>query len=137
MWSWLDSGIGLGKLLRVRLADEGELGHEVVPEERQHLGLQAIIGQLFHVHVMVREAVMFEGQVGGVAPAVHLTGQEGDALGGGRFAHEGREVGRQRGERQLVDDTVTFIVPREGERGRRFGGMRGERVRKQLVFSSV
>ena len=107
--------LGLGKLLRVRLADEGELGHEVVPENRQHLGLEAVVGQLFHVHVMVRETVMFERQVGRVAPAVHLARQEGDALGSGGFAHEGREVGRQGGERQLVDDAVALIIPRPGE----------------------
>lgn len=98
-------------------ADQGELGHKIVAENWQHLRIQAIGGQLFDVHVMVREAVMFEREIGCVAPAVHLARQEGDAFGGSWLAHESREVSRQRGESQLIDGTVAFIIPGDSQGG--------------------
>ena len=104
--------VRLGELLRVRLADEGELGNKVVAENGQQLRLQPVIGQLFHVHIMVGEAVMLEGQIRRVAPAVHFAGEEGDALRGVGRADEGGEIGGQRREGELVDAPVTFIVPR-------------------------
>jgi hypothetical protein len=57
-------------------------------------------------------ARLFERQVGHVAPAIGLTGQERDAFRRSRGAREGGKVLRQRGERERVDDPVSLVVPR-------------------------
>jgi hypothetical protein len=74
------SDIGLGKLVRVGLAEKGELGDEIVAEDREQLRLQAIIGQFFHVDVMVGEAAILERKVGRVAPASSKPPTEGGDL---------------------------------------------------------
>src|SRR5258706_3570496 len=103
--------IGFRKLFRMRLASESELGDKIITEYRQHLRLQPISCQLFDVDVMVRLLEMSERYFLGVAPAIGFPSQEGNAFGVGRVTNEGREIGRQRRQRQLVDQTVAFIIP--------------------------
>ena len=70
-------------------------------------------------------------EVGGVAPAVGFAGEEGDALAGLGGFNEGGEIRGQRGERELVDETMAFVIPslanilaeqkRDGKSGKKSG----------------
>ena len=113
--SWIDGGyfakIGGSNLKEM----ESKLRHVVISKNREHLRVQTIGLQGFNIDVMIWSVVMFKRQVGRVSPAIWFAGQEGNAFCRGRGAHEGRKIRRQRSERQLVDQSMAFIIP--GSRG--------------------
>jgi len=111
------AGIGRGEPLGAGLSRDRQVGHEIVAKHRQGLRLQPVKFQLLDVEVMVGVVKMFERQVGGVAPAVGLAGEEGDPLACGGRADERREIGGEGGKRQLVDNAVDGVVPRQGVGG--------------------
>ena len=102
-------GVNGRKILGMRGAGEGELRGEIVAEMRQVVFINAVFGELIEVDVMVGGVEMIE--VGGVAPAVGFAGEEGDALAGLGGFNEGGEIRGQRGERELVDETMAFVIP--------------------------
>ena len=53
---------------------------------------------------------------GDIAPAVGFAAEEGDALAGGCGEREGGEIGGERSQGELIDDSMAFIIP--GEAGK-------------------
>ena len=60
---------------------------------------------------MVEAVAVLDREIGVVAPAVRLAREKGDAFRVGRLADERGEIPGQRGERQLVDDAMAFVIP--------------------------
>ena len=97
---------------RVGLAAGGELQGKFITERTQRRRVEPGPIQLFEVEVMVEVVRVPERQFGVVSPAVRFAGEESDPLGGGRLAHEGRKIRRQRRQRELVDNAMAGVVPR-------------------------
>jgi len=77
-------------------------GDEIVAQRRQLVGSQSVDFQVFNVDVVVRSVDMLQGQVGGIAPSVGFTPEEGDALNAFRLSDKRREIRGQGGHGQLV-----------------------------------
>src|SRR5436190_12561074 len=64
---------------------------------------------------MLRFLAMLQRQIGSVAPAIRLSGEEGHAVPGFRGSNKGWEIGGQRSQGQLIDDPVPFVIPGRGD----------------------
>ena len=109
---------------------------EVIAKRRQRFGLQTARPHVLEVDIVVGIVEVLQRQIGGIPPAVGFAGEKSDALGGGGLFHEGREVGGQRGEGELVDEPMAFVVPgasaaHDGEKGQR----RNNQILHALIHS--
>ena len=92
----------------------GELRGKLVAQRRQGGQVQPGRGDLLEVEEVVHPVVVLERPVGRVAPAVGLAREELDPRHAGGLVHKGREISRQRVERDFVDHGVTRMVPGQG-----------------------
>jgi hypothetical protein len=104
------------ELLRMLFARQLELRDEVVAERAGRFWREAERLHVLDVEIMLLRVRVLEGDVGGVAPAIRLAGQERDAFGRGRRVHLDGKIFWQRGDGKFVDDAVALVIPRAQRR---------------------
>ena len=99
----LEVGAGVGHLLDVAVAERAEVG-----------GLELVGVEVFKVEVMIEIIEVAQGAVAVIAPAIVFAAEKKDPLAIGGQSHEGGEILGECGEREVVDELVSLVIPSVG-----------------------